>query len=140
MQIIKWEPFKEVDRFFDDRFFPPFSALTKLGLDMAVDTYEEKGNIIAKINLPGIKSNELDIAIEDDMLTISGRREEEKETDKKNYYTKEIRRGSFLRSVRLPKAVNANKAEATYDNGELKITMPVLAGSKEKAVKVKINK
>jgi HSP20 family protein len=140
MQLIKWEPLKEIDRFFDDRFLQPFSTFSKLGLDLAVDVYEEKGNVVAKMSLPGIKSEELDISLEDDMLTISGRREEEKETDKKDYYSKEIRRGSFSRTVSLPKSVDAGKAEAKYNDGELVVTMPVIAGTKEKAIKVTINK
>lgn len=140
MQILKWEPFKEIDQFFGDRFLQPFSAFPKLGLDLAVDVYEEKNNVIAKVSLPGIKAEEVDISIEDDMLTISGRREEEKEVDKKNYYSKEIRRGSFVRSVSLPRSVDAQKAEAKYESGELIVTMPAVAGAKEKAVKVRINK
>jgi HSP20 family protein len=140
MQIIKWEPSKEIDRFFDDRFLQPFASFPKLGLDLAVDIYEEKGSVIAKMSLPGIKPEEVDISLEDDMLTISGRREEEKEVDKKDYYSKEIRRGSFSRSVSLPKAVNTAKAEAKYEDGVLVVTMPVIAGAKEKAVRVQIKK
>lgn len=138
MQFIKWEPLKEIDRFFDDRFLQPFSALPKLGFDLAVDVYEEKNNVIAKMSLPGIKPEEINISIEDDTLSISGKREEEKEVDKKDYYSKEIRRGSFTRSVNLPKLVNAEKAEARYEHGELIVTMPAVASIKEKAVKVKI--
>jgi len=140
MQLIKWEPFKEIDRLFDDRFFQPFGAFPKLGFDLAVDVYEEKGNVIAKMSLPGIKPEEVDISLEDNMLTISGRREEEKEVDKKDYYSKEIRRGSFSRTFSLPKAVNTAKAEAKYEDGVLVVTMSVIAGAKEKAVKVNIKK
>lgn len=140
MQIVKWEPFKEIDRFFDDRFSQPFASFAKLGLDLAVDVYEEKGNVVTKMSLPGIKSEELDISLDGDVLTVSGRREEEKETDKKDYYSKEIRRGSFSRSVSLPKSVDATKAGAKYDDGVLIVTMPVVAGTKDKAIKVKIKK
>ena len=140
MQIIKWEPFKEIDKFFDDRFMQPFSSFPRIGTDLAVDLYEEKGNVIAKMNLPGIKAEELDLEVEEDMLTISGRREEEKETDKKDYYSKEIRRGSFSRSVSLPKLVDAKKAEAEYKSGVLVVTIPAVVGSKNKAVKVEIKK
>ncbi len=140
MQIIKWEPFREIDRFFDDRFFQPFTTLPKLGFDLAVDVYEEKGNVVAKMSLPGIRPEDLDVSLEDDTLTIAGKREEEKETEKKDYYSKEIRRGSFSRTVSLPKSVDAGKTEAKYENGELVVTMPVVASTKEKAVKVKIQK
>lgn len=137
MQIIKWEPLKDIDRFFEDRLSPAFP---KLGWDLAVDLYEEKGNVIAKMSLPGVKEEELDIEIEDDMLTISGRREEEKETEKKDYYSKEIRRGSFSRSVSLPKLVDAKKAQAEYKKGVLTVTMPAIAGSRNKSIKVEIKK
>ena len=141
MQVIKkWEPFKEIDRFFDDRPFFSFPQFPKLGLDLAVDVFEEKGKVVAKMNLPGVKPEEFDISLEDDALTVSGRREEEKETEKKDYYSKEIRRGSFSRSVSLPKSVDAAKTEAEYEDGVLTITMPAIAGAKEKAVKIKIKK
>lgn len=140
MQIIKWQPFKEIDRFFDDRFLQPFSDFPKLGLDLAIDVYEEKGNIIAKMSLPGVKSEELDISLEDDELTISGKREEEKETEEKDYYSKEIKRGSFSRLVKLPKSVDGANTEAKYENGELVISMPVVAGAKDKIMKIKIKK
>ena len=138
MQIIKWEPLKEIDRFFDDRFLQPVTSFLKFGADLAIDLYEEKGGIIAKMSLPGIKTEELDISLKDDILTISGKREEEKETDKKDYYSKEIRRGSFSRSVYLPKTVDASKTQAKCENGELIVTMPVVADAKNKEVKVKI--
>lgn len=140
MQLIKWEPFKEIDRFFDDRFPEQLGAFPKLGFDLAVDVYEEKGNVVAKMSLSGIKPEEVDVSLEDDMLTISGRREEEKEVDKKDYYSKEIRRGSFSRSVSLPKSVDASKAGARYENGVLVVTMPVIAGAKARAVNIKIKK
>jgi HSP20 family protein len=140
MQLIKWEPFKDIDRFFDDRSLFSFPQFPRLGFDLAVDVYEEKGNVVAKMSLPGIKAEEVDVSVEDDMLTISGRREEEKEVDKKDYYSKEIRRGSFTRSVSLPKSVDTAKSEAKYEDGVLTVTMPAVAGAKEKSVKIKIKK
>lgn len=139
MQLIKWEPFKEVERFFDDRFslLPTFS---RLGLDLAVDVYEEKDDVVAKMSLPGVNPEEVEILVEENILTISGKREEEKEIDKKNYYSKEIHRGSFSRSINLPKSVDSNKAEAKFENGELVVVMPIVAGAKEKVVKIKIKK
>lgn len=138
MQIIKWEPLREIDRLFDDHSFLSLPQFPRFGFDLAVDVFEEKNNIVAKMSLPGIKPEEVDISLEDDTLTISGRREEEKEIDNKDYYSKEIRRGSFSRSVSLPKSVDASKTEAKYTNGVLSVSMPVVAGAKAKAVKVEI--
>lgn len=136
MELIKWEPFGEINRLFDGDVSP---FLPKLGWDLSVDVYEENKKIVAKISLPAIKPEEIDVAIEDDVLTISGRRDEEKETKEKDYYCKEIRRGSFSRSIRLPKAVEVGKADAQYENGVLMVTVPVAAGAKEKIVKVKVH-
>lgn len=141
MQLIKWEPLKEINRFFNEDVennSPTLLSFSKLGFDLAVDIYEENGQLVAKMSLPGINPQELDISIENEILSISGRRDEEKETDKKDYYHKEIRRGSFLRTVSLPKVVDAEKAEATYDKGELSIYMPIIAESHDKGTKVKI--
>ncbi len=136
MQIIKWEPLSGLGGF-NDGLFP---QMPKLGWDLAVDLYEEKGSVIAKMSLPGITADDLDIELDGDVLTISGRREEERETDEKDYYSKEIRRGSFSRSVRLPKTVDAKKAVAAYADGVLKIEMPVVKGQKEKVVRVAVKK
>lgn len=137
MSLIKWEPFNEFDRFFDDRFLASFS---RPSWDLAVDVYEEKGNIVAKMSLPEVNTEDINISVEDNILVISAKRDEEKEIDKQDYYSKEIRRGSFSRSVRLPKSVEAAHATAEYKDGVLKISAPVLSGAEEKAVKIEITK
>lgn len=137
MSLIKWEPFNEFDNFFDERFLP---SLPKLGRDLAMDIYEEKGNVVAKMSLPGINSKDVDISIENDMLTVSGRRSEETETKNKDYYSKEIRRGSFSRTTVLPRTVEAYKARAKFEEGILVVSVPVVEGVDSKVVKVKIEK
>ena len=135
MPIIKWEPFNELDEFIDHRFQP---LSKRLGFDFAIDIYEQDDKVIAKMNVPGIDLEHLDISIDQDVLTIFGTREEEEETDRKDYYSKEIRRGAFSRSVNLPYIVDANKAEATYKNGVLVVSAPIQEGSKENSIKVKV--
>ncbi len=138
MPIIKWEPFNELERLFDERPYVPM--FPRLGRDLAVDLYEEGGKIIGKMSLPGVEPEALDVTIDDDSLTVSGSREEEEETEKKDYYSKEIRRGSFSRTVRLPSPVSASKAEAEYKDGVLTVTMPAVKGGKTKSVQVKVKK
>lgn len=138
MPIIKWQPFNELERFFDER--PLASMFPKLGWDLAVDVYEEEKSVFAKMSLPGVKPEELEISIDKDVLTVSGTREEETETEKKDYYSKEIRRGSFSRSVSLPKIVDAEAAKADYTSGVLTIAMPIVKGQEKKAVRVKVAK
>jgi HSP20 family protein len=112
----------------------------KLGWDLAADVYEEGKQVIAKMSLPGVKPEELDIAIDKDTLTVSGTREEEKEVDKKDFYSKEIRRGSFSRTIGLPKIVDADEAKADYKDGVLMVSMPIVKGQEKKAVKVQVVK
>jgi len=143
MALIKWEPFSEFDRLLDDRFFPvpSFASLTgKMGWDLAIDLYEEKGNIVAKMTLPDINPDNLDISVEADMLHIAGRREEAKETKNRDYYSKEIRRGSFSRAVSLPRKVDNTKATSEYKDGVLTVTMPTIGGIRSKPVQLTIKK
>jgi HSP20 family protein len=137
MSLIKWEPFNDLDRFFDEGVLESFPR--RWGRGLATDMYEEKGSLITKMCLSGVKPEEVDISIEDDVLTVSGTREEEKEVKEKEYFSKEIRRGAFSRSVRFPKAVLAEKATATFEDGVLIVSVPVVQGATSKGVKVKIN-
>lgn len=135
MSLIRWEPFNGFDEFFDNRSLASFN---RPNWDLAVDVYEEKGNIVAKMSLPEVKIEDIDITCEENILTITGKREEEKEIEEKDYYSKEIRRGSFSRSVRLPKSVEGKKAEAEYKNGALKVTIPVRNDATDKSIKIKV--
>jgi len=143
MPIIKWEPFSEFDKYFDDRFFPSVSlpsVASRMGWDLAVDLFQEKGNVIAKMTLPGIDPEKLEIEVNENMLRIGGSREEEKETKDKDYYSKEIRRGSFSRTVSLPAPVDQSKVSADYKDGILQVTMPAVKSTKKDIVKVKVAK
>jgi len=137
MAIIKWEPFGEIDRFFND--FPTQNFL-KFGRDMAVDLYEEGNNVVAEMNISGIDPEKIDVTLEGNYLRIAGVREEEKEHKDKQFYSKEISRGSFERTVRLPQAVVEEKTEAEYKDGVLKILMPKTEGKKKEKIKVMVRK
>ncbi len=133
--LFSWRPFGE--RFFDEDF--PVATLPKFGWDLAVDIYEKNGNVIAEMNLPGIDPDKIDISVEDGYLTVSGSREEKEESKEEDYYSKEIKRGSFERTVKLSHAVKKDKADASYKDGVLKITIPK-DEKKEGTVKVKVTK
>jgi HSP20 family protein len=138
--LTKWEPFREMERFFNDDFpFLPIIPKPKMGWDMAVDLYEEKGNVVAEMNLPGINPEKLDITVKDGYLKITGFREEEKEKKETNFYYKEIRRGDFDRWVKLPVEVKAEKAEAQYKNGVLKVMIPKKEEAKEEKIKIQLH-
>lgn len=138
MSLIKWEPFDEFDRIFRD-----FGALapmrtTGAGLDLAVDLYEDGNNLVAEMNLPGMKADDIDVEVENNHLHISGKREEISEKKEKSHYAKEIRRGSFERMVALPDEVKGDKVEAEYKDGVLRVTMPKLEEKDKSKIKVQV--
>ncbi len=110
------------------------------GFVPAIDVYQDKDSVTVETPLPGIDPEKVDISIENDVLTIKGESEQKKEVDEKEYYRKEVRAGSFFRSVALPTHVIGDKAEASYDNGILKIVIPKAPESKPKTIKVKMLK
>jgi HSP20 family protein len=135
MPIIKWDPFNELDELLeDDSHIMP---MLKAGWDLAVDIYEKDNNIIAEMNIPGIDHDKVEIIIDDDLLKISGSREQKEEINEENYCSKEIRRGSFERIITLPNIVEAEKADAEYKNGVLKVIMPKKENAQGHKVKVK---
>ncbi len=138
MSLIKWEPFDEFDRFFRDvQTLTPLRS-AGLGFDMAVDVYEDGSELVAEMNVPGLKSDEIDVEVEENYLRIAGRREEVEEKKAKNHYSKEIRRGSFERVVQLPDAVEREKVTAEYKDGVLLVRMPKRTTSNDKKIKVQV--
>jgi HSP20 family protein len=141
MALIKWSPFfsggwDDMDRSFSD-FMPTVS--NKQGFTPAVDMYEDKDNVIVETQLAGIDPEKVDISIENDVLCIKGEGEKISEVDDKNYYRKEIRRGSFYRSIPLPAHVVGDEASAVAEGGVLKITIPKTSEVKPKKIKI-VNK
>lgn len=124
-------PGTELNRFFGDEFF---------GGDFfpALDVYQDKDNVVAELAVPGIDPAKVDITIENDVLTVSGSTESKQEVKREDYYRKEVRTGSFSRSVVLPMAVKGNDAQAHYDKGVLTITMPKEESVKPKKVTVSV--
>ncbi|MDO9399589.1 MAG: Hsp20/alpha crystallin family protein [bacterium] len=139
--IIKWTPFLEsfedMDKMFEG-FIPARTDLTNYV--PAVDIYQDEKNVYIETQLAGIDPEKVDISIENDVLTIKGESEKKSEVEDKNYYRKEIRRGSFYRSVPLPSHVISEKASAEAVNGILKIAVPKALEVKSKMIKINIKK
>jgi HSP20 family protein len=112
----------------------------QFGFTPAVDMYEDKDNIVIETQLGGIDPEKVDISIENNVLTIKGESEKKSEVEDKNYYRKEIRRGSFFRSIPLPTKVNGEAATAVNEDGVLKITVPRAAENKPKTIKIQNKK
>jgi HSP20 family protein len=133
MAMIKWDPFRDFDRFFEEDLL----AFPLRGGDMATDVFEKGNTVMVEMNIPGIDPDTFEISVEDNHLVVSGKREEERETRDKDYYSKQIRRGHFQRVVPLPTAVEGSKASADYDNGVLRIALPKKSSGSGNKVKVR---
>jgi HSP20 family protein len=149
MAIVRWQPFQELvslreamDRLFEDSFVRPSLPAAFFGdsLGMAVDMYQDDKDVVVKASLPGVKPEEVDISITGDVLTIKGEHKEEEEVKEKDYFRKELRYGTFSRSLQLPVAVNSDKAEAVFENGLLTLTLPKAEEARPKQIKVKTRK
>ncbi len=141
---IKWKPFGDSGNPFqlpempgqDDwaPFIPHFRAE-----EPALDIYQDKSNLYIEISLNNIKPKDVKVSIEDNILTIEGKIEEKKQLKEQDYLRKEIKRGSFKRSLKLPVQVKDSKAKAESVNGVLKVTIPKVAkASKGKEIPIKI--
>lgn len=140
MSIIHWRPhllnpFEEMERFFGEEF-----PSAHRGFAPSVDVYQEKDNVIVETPLAGVDPDDVDISIEDNVLTLKGETRRKSEVDEENFHRKEVRYGSFYRQIALPALVVAEKAEATSEDGMLKITVPKTKEAEVKSIKVKIAK
>ncbi|MFH0907089.1 MAG: Hsp20/alpha crystallin family protein [bacterium] len=141
---INWQPFKDLERPLyiprrpEQEEWMPF-APTLRSEEPAIDIYQDKVNLYVEIPLIGINPENINILIEDNILIIQGKGEEKIEINKKDYLRKEIKKGSFRRTIKLPMQVNENKAFAESDKGLLKITIPKVDKAISRSKKVPIN-
>ena len=96
--------------------------------------------MIVEAGLAGIDPKNVEVIVENDILTIQGKTEKKSEVDEKNYYRREMRSGSFYRTVALPAHVDGSKAKAEFDDGVLKVSVPKLKSSEAKKIEVQVNK
>jgi HSP20 family protein len=129
----------QVNRLFESSFQgrgTDHSALTSWA--PAVDIYETENELVLKADLPDVKENEIDVRVENNMLTIRGERKFDQQVKEENYLRIERTYGSFSRSFGLPNTVSTENINAQYKNGVLTVTMPKRAESKPKQVKVNV--
>jgi len=105
--------------------------------ELAVDVYQTNEEIVIQSTIAGVKSADLDIAIEGDAITIKGRRDIPSETKERNYFYQECYWGPFSRQVILPEEVDPSRAEASMKEGILTIRMPKIERQKRRKVLVK---
>jgi HSP20 family protein len=104
----------------------------------AVDIYEDPHKVMLKLEVPGIRKEDMDIRLENQTLTIKGERKFEQSEKEENYHRIERRFGSFVRSFSLPVTVDTAKVQASYDNGVLSVTLPKKEAAKPKQIQIEI--
>ena len=145
--ITRWDPFSEIstlrrqmDRLFDESF--PLRFWGGNGGDSGGTTYfpidvmESGDNVVVEASLPGVKPEDIDISVTGQTLTLRGESKQEHEHKAENFYRHERTHGQFIRQIALPTEVDANKAEAQYENGLLCLTLPKAESMKPKTIKV----
>lgn len=141
MAITKWDPFREFRPLLRRSFFWPTDLLEEeWTTSLPVDVYEEKGNVVVKADLPGYKPEEVEISVTEDAVTIQAERSEEKEEkeEKRSYLRRERFMSRCARTISLPAPVEAEKADATFEEGTLTLTLPKIEKEKPEEVKVRI--
>lgn len=146
MSIVRWEPLRDfmtlreaMDRLFEDSFVGPRRRewLRAAEATLAVDMYQTDDAAVIKTSVPGVKPDDMDITISGNTMTITGETKEEEEVKEENYIRRERRFGSFSRLVLLPEGLEPDKAEASFEEGVLTLTIPKAPETKPKVIKVK---
>lgn len=138
MPIIKYDPFKELDRFFDEDLFGFLPSVRK-HIGPPMDVYETDRDLMVELQAPNLDPSKVNISVEDGILKIEAGSREEKKEEGKNYYRKEIRSDSFVRMLNLPVEIKEDETKANYENGVLKITLPKTETKKPKRVEIKVS-
>jgi HSP20 family protein len=143
--ITPWRPFRELEeweRRFDDLFGRPSWRLPveERGWMPAVYVFEKEDRFVVKAELPGMKEEDIDVSVIGDTLSIKGEKKTETEIKDENYYRCERSYGSFYRSIPIPSNVDANKIEASFEDGILEVALPKSAKVKPKKIAVSAKK
>jgi HSP20 family protein len=145
--IARWDPFREfstlqdrMNRLFRESYGPEGrdESLTTSQFAPPVDVYEDEHNVVLKVEVPGIDEKDIDVRVENNVLTVHGERKVEKEEKEENFRRVERQYGSFTRTFTVPSTVDAERIQADYDKGILKIVLPKKAEAKPKSIKVNV--
>jgi len=119
---------RDFDRIFEEGFLP----ITRPGREFgdfawvpALEVFEKEHKLFARLDLPGVKKEEVTVSVTDEGLTIEGERKFEEEEKKENWYRAERTYGKFVRVVPLPEGVKTSEVIATFENGVLEVTVPL---------------
>jgi HSP20 family protein len=141
--LTRWEPVREMmtlreamDRLFDDAFTHPIS-MSGVSAMPAIDLYQTNDEVVVKAALPGLKADDVQISVTEDVLTLRGEFKQDNVQSESTYHIREKRIGSFERSIMLPTDVQTDKAKADFENGILTVSLPKADEVKPKTITIK---
>lgn len=142
MAIDIWTPFRgllDLERDMSQQFGTMLAPSRRMmtAWSPSAEIFARGDDMVVRLELAGMEPKDVDISVADDVLTVSGRREQKEEVKEDNYYRCETSYGKFQRSVSLPKGINADDIKAHFENGILEIVVPKAAASTQ-PVKVPI--
>jgi HSP20 family protein len=145
MSVVRWDPFKDLN-LLQERMNHLFEEANRgwragepsatTAWSPAVDIYETDSEIIVKAEIPGVDKKDIELSLEENVLTLKGERQFEKETKDENYHRIERAYGSFSRSFSIPAVVDEKKIEADYKEGVLTIRLPKTEKTKPKQIRI----
>ena len=142
MTLSRWYPVREVATLQDrvNSLFQDFAGdgqtVTAAAFAPAVDVYENGEKVVLKLDIPGIKEEDLDIRVENQTLSVRGERKFESEEKEENFHRIERRYGSFFRSFSLPTTVDTENVQAGYKDGVLKLELKKKASAQPRQIKI----
>ena len=139
--------FGEMENYYDKFFRHPFSLISRPawpGFDFpkleevspSVDIFEEKGDMVIKAEIPGMKKEDVNVSIMENIVTISGEKHQEEKVEKKDYHRVERRYGSFCRRFQVPANVSSDEVKASFKDGVLEVRIPKAEAEKQKNIKI----
>ncbi|HEV2920514.1 MAG TPA: Hsp20/alpha crystallin family protein [Actinomycetota bacterium] len=140
MSVSRWDPFQDLLAIQDEMNQVFGRARTTQGGRVwapALDISERKDAYVVTVEVPGVKADDLDITLEDGLLTIQGERQFTSESSEQQYHRVERRYGSFRRSITLPSQVKADAIEASFEDGVLEVVVPKAEEAKPKKISVR---
>jgi HSP20 family protein len=142
--IVRWEPFREMislreamDSLFEHALIEPERPGQSGDWGIPFDVTENEDNFVVKASVPGVNSEDLEVTVIGDVLSVKGEIKSEAEQKNERYHLRERRYGSFSRSVTLPAPVKADQVQADYQNGVLTLTLPKTEEVKPKRIAIK---
>ena len=125
MPVVRWEPYQDAASL--QRLYRMFGAAIERSWMPAVDIVDTPTAYVLKVELAGMRPEDVHIELEDDVLTIKGERHQEAKLDTEQYESTEWHYGAFQRSISLPRSVKRDAIEATYENGVVEVRVPKAA-------------